>query len=1336
MPPKSMRRSRAEFESSANPDSPPEAATQQSTKRRSTCSNTQQAPTRTERPVTRSTAQLAASKQPGTSFSRDDIRRLVDAEQPATKPKGRHRPRRTEAQLLATSTQEAGHSAFLSSAERSVLEREVLQPPQESTPATSRSTMVTGEEYNQLAGNSEAFRSASADSTRENEPDNPQQEQNHPEAVAQLAQTPPEQRNSSPQQQQLMHPERDEEEVQRCEQRHQEDLQWCQQEQARLELEIYQQHRRDQLQDQLKDFLRQLEEEERQRQREQEALRQQAEMEEELRKQQYLEELESQRLDEQHAVGELLMNHWATPHGSSDESDTDEQYALVEQQPEQVLTESPIPPPVDSLHALRIHSPLTTPGGSQYRTSPPPHQPRLRESYEGDENAVATEPIGPNASSCSLVTSTPKRDSRKTVAEQRHKASQDPPGRIVRSQSRGRGRPTSRGPVAPGTSHSDPVPPRDQVLPPNTRATNVNSLPGVSPRIAHSLTSQRTSSKVWEWEKRIQMQNEHNFQPAHGDERRSLTNPDEHFRVVLVPSEERSPQKRETVQNKFSPNDQTEYPRQQQTKKTKKPHRNNEVGNQVNLNMPDPRCSLDDLQVAGGSVAANQMPPHAHASQTPQSTGNHVHSKALRDKIVNNTPRGSLVNLARRAPTPNQPVIPASADDQQRSASIAHQSTSVHTDPGITEMRGLVDRFRMLNTIPCNQGTQDVATRTSEPAQSPQVNLVPPDAHPEHLLQTPLGRRQFTADVRRMWTTPQGGHPRCDDSICHDAMCPGTPNSYLGDRMQAAQGPDPGAPGTGYPCPVHRIIHQYGEHCDHFMDDGKRVRHRDMRRGLQIAQERAARGEDLNQVFQAAVESRRSRGPGNVTGGVPPSSTGAGGHTLPPQGQAQGSSAQPPRGRQLAAPQLNQQNQTLPQSTRPQNAPNSYPQVVSTLHHQPTTRSQLVNQPNLGAGTAACSTRGTDCTLPSRRAQPNDQQWPNQQQPPQQENPWPQQQHYSQYVQSQHLQQQLEHQRQQLEQQALQQRQSMLQALDRQQQWSVQAQQVQQVPLQAQPPRQWDSQQVPQDHWNAPQVQPSQDWQQQQNPPLPQRESYWSSTPAPATQTQRANRTTGTDRSPSPSSKGKWNISKFGWKMPNFDGKQPQQYFLDSWAERWRSLQKEKNLQGKQAVWAMQELITGVAKDKLYKRMGKRLNQVEDTEVVIKELYEIYDSQGNFRRARREFEDRDQKPNESLRDYLESLLALHREADQDSSLPSENERVCRRFLRGLRDPELAHPAMQRLLLAEKHKESEYDEEYLQKILTIAEAQKQATRDEQKTQRRDPHSQQLTKAREETTQNNS
>ena len=50
--------------------------------------------------------------------------------------------------------------------------------------------------------------------------------------------------------------------------------------------------------------------------------------------------------------------------------------------------------------------------------------------------------------------------------------------------------------------------------------------------------------------------------------------------------------------------------------------------------------------------------------------------------------------------------------------------------------------------------------------------------------------------------------------------------------------------------------------------------------------------------------------------------------------------------------------------------------------------------------------------------------------------------------------------------------------------------------------------------------------------------------------------------------------------------------------------------------------------------------------------------------------------------------------------------------------------MQRLLLAEKHRASEYDEDYLQKILTQAEAQKQAAKDERKTQRRDPQPQQV------------
>ena len=366
MPPKGMRRSQAEFENSANPDSPLEAAAQQPPKRRSTRSNTQQAPMRTEKPVTRSTAQLAAAK-----------------------PRGERRPSRTEAQLLATSTQEVGYGASLSGAERSVLEREVMQRPQETAPAASRP--VT---------------------------DNVLQREHQPARQADhLALLESRSLNLSPlnvsaarSREYLAH--LDDIQAQREELKRQEEFHWRQQERARIENERYQERRRREE----REFLHQLKEQE----REAERLRQQAEMQE-LRKQQYLEELKSQRLDdelrrkemEQHAVGELQMNHWTTPHGSSDESETEAQYALIERQPEQVLTKSPIPPPVDSLHALRTHSPLTTPGGSKYRTSPTPRQRKQRESYKGDENAFATEPTGPTASPYSLATSTPKRDSKK-----------------------------------------------------------------------------------------------------------------------------------------------------------------------------------------------------------------------------------------------------------------------------------------------------------------------------------------------------------------------------------------------------------------------------------------------------------------------------------------------------------------------------------------------------------------------------------------------------------------------------------------------------------------------------------------------------------------------------------------------------------------------------------------------------------------------------------------------------------------------------------------------------------------------------------------------------------
>ena len=714
---------------------------------------------------------------------------------------------------------------------------------------------------------------------------------------------------------------------------------------------------------------------------------------------------------------------------------------------------------------------------------------------------------------------------RRQLAEQerRRRMENEPSGRTFRPRSRGRARPSSYDGQASGGSHSDPIPPASNSLPINPQATNVNSLPGRSPKPSLPMTQERNSS-TWERIQRLKtmekqrkthveevvagkddsdwftnLQRRFANEPVQPDERNSIEGPVNSVRVVLTPPDERPPQARETVQNKFSPNDPTQHqtkarrrnptrPQAEQTDATRpgtshstdwttdtgtaavaRPTAPHNPGSQLPPERQqaahdstsqsvrdfqaatlDPRSitspkyritspqstlvamsSVNDLNAPGGSA-----PPAQQTGQTPRPSGSQLFSRELRERLLNRTPRGTLATLAERLPTPPIQPVMQTASDQQRSASVDQHSASLHTDPGITEMRGLVDRFRTLNTVPRNQGTQDVATRTSETTQSPQVNLVPPNARPEHLLQTPLGRRQFTADVRRMWTTPQGGHPRCNDSICHDAMCPGTPNSYLGDRMQAAPGPDPGAPGTGYPCPVHRTIHQQGEVCDHFMDDGKRVRHRDMRRGLQIAQERAARGEDLNQVFQAAVESRRSRCPGNVTSGVPPSSAARGEHTLPPQGQAPGSTAQtqPARGRQLAPHQLNQQSATLPHSTQPQNAPDGHSQVASTLHCQPTARSQLVNQPNLGAGTAACSTRGPDCTLPSRQAQPSDQQWPNQQPPLKQGNSWPRQEQHSQYVQSQHLQQQLDQQRQQLEQQALQQRQNMLQALDRQQQ--------------------------------------------------------------------------------------------------------------------------------------------------------------------------------------------------------------------------------------------------------------------------------------------------------------
>ena len=175
--------------------------------------------------------------------------------------------------------------------------------------------------------------------------------------------------------------------------------------------------------------------------------------------------------------------------------------------------------------------------------------------------------------------------------------------------------------------------------------------------------------------------------------------------------------------------------------------------------------------------------------------------------------------------------------------------------------------------------------------------------------------------------------------------------------------------------------------------------------------------------------------------------------------------------------------------------------------------------------------------------------------------------------------------------------------------------------------------------------------------------------------------------------------------MSTWDGKKGQLQQMELWIERWRSFAAEKGFKGRHAVWAFLEFLQNPAVDKLHRRMGARMQSVDDPEILIKELRMIYDERGNFRRVREEFLTRDQAKGESLRDYMDALYALHQEADSKTSTKSRNEAVYRRFHEGLTDPELIHPGVKRRIDAYAHKLEEEQEDYLELILRDAEAEK-------------------------------
>ena len=202
-------------------------------------------------------------------------------------------------------------------------------------------------------------------------------------------------------------------------------------------------------------------------------------------------------------------------------------------------------------------------------------------------------------------------------------------------------------------------------------------------------------------------------------------------------------------------------------------------------------------------------------------------------------------------------------------------------------------------------------------------------------------------------------------------------------------------------------------------------------------------------------------------------------------------------------------------------------------------------------------------------------------------------------------------------------------------------------------------------------------------------------------------------KSPSPPRNKNWNISKYGWKMPTFDGKKPQRYVLDCWTRKWRVFQKEKGLKGINATWTLMELLQGAANDRITRKLGPKLLKLEDPEEIIAELEKIYDEAGGFRRAQQEFRDRDQTRSESIREYMDALQSLLHEIDPHVSQVSLNTTVFTRFIEGLRHKELHTSSSKHLLHAKANKLDKKSPDYLEEILKVAEAELETTKQERR-----------------------
>ena len=157
-----------------------------------------------------------------------------------------------------------------------------------------------------------------------------------------------------------------------------------------------------------------------------------------------------------------------------------------------------------------------------------------------------------------------------------------------------------------------------------------------------------------------------------------------------------------------------------------------------------------------------------------------------------------------------------------------------------------------------SSGRPEVSSRTSTSASRPPTS---------QLSKENVGKRP------KLELEETGKRLELEEDSAHDTSdCPCTPETVTGDTAASIPLRDKGAPGSGYPCPRHKVVHTAYEYCNRFRPDGKRTRRRKSRRGLKKVDEETRRGQEnlIIPPVQAMVAHARRVNPLKIPAKAPP----------------------------------------------------------------------------------------------------------------------------------------------------------------------------------------------------------------------------------------------------------------------------------------------------------------------------------------------------------------------------------------------------------------------------------------------------------------------------------